>query len=538
MQNIAVEVSTTQKKSFISGAAVLAAAVAVTKVLGALYKIPLGNMLDSTGMAHFYAAYNVYTLLLTLSTAGLPVVTSRLVAEATALGRHRQARRVFTTALWRLGLVGLVCTALMFSLPRACAHLLQDGDAWMAIRALSPAVVCVCLTSAVRGYTQGMNEMTPTAVSQIIESAGKLGVGLGLCAYLLRRGTSSAEGAAAAIFGVTVGAALALAFLLLVLVLRDRRVMVARPDTPAPRREILHQLVSGGVPITIAAVGMSLITLVDQALVLYTLQHSLHYTSAQAVELYGQYTFGMTLFVLPSSFIIPLSVSLMPTLSAERAKGNLTAQQHHIRMALRLTALFAFPMGAGLSVMAGPILSLLYPAVPDTAAAATPHLQVLGIASCCVCLMTITNGILQACGRERWPVWTLLSGGVVKVMATVLLVSNPHISIAGAAWGTLLGYAVIALLNLLCVRRAAGRGVGIVSALWRSAAATLVMAMFARGSYAFLAAKMEPTLATLLAIALAVVVYGILALAVGAVRKEDVKNLPFGRKLTKFVPFS
>ena len=124
MQKFAVEVSTTQKKSFISGAAVLAAAVAVTKVLGALYKIPLGNMLDSTGMAHFYAAYNVYTLLLTLSTAGLPVVTSRLVAEATALGRHRQAQRVFTTALWLLGLVGLVCTALMFGLPRAFAHLL------------------------------------------------------------------------------------------------------------------------------------------------------------------------------------------------------------------------------------------------------------------------------------------------------------------------------------------------------------------------------------------------------------------------------
>ena len=195
-------------------------------------------------------------------------------------------------------------------------------------------------------------------------------------------------------------------------------------------------------------------------------------------------------------------------------------------------------MGAGLSVMAGPILSLLYPAVPDTAAAATPHLQVLGIASCCVCLMTITNGILQACGRERWPVWTLLTGGVVKVVATVLLVSNPNISIAGAAWGTLLGYTVIAVLNLLCVRRTAGRGVGIVSALWRSAAATLVMAIFARGSYAFLAAKMDPAIATLLAIAAAAVVYVILVLAVGAVTKEDVKNLPFGRKLTKFLPFS
>ena len=190
------------------------------------------------------------------------------------------------------------------------------------------------------------------------------------------------------------------------------------------------------------------------------------------------------------------------------------------------------------SVLAGPILSLLYPAVPETAAAATPHLQVLGIAACCVCLMTITNGVLQACGRERWPVWTLLTGGVVKVVATVLLVGNPKFSIAGAAWGTLLGYAVIAVLNLLCVRYAAGRGTGIISALWRSAAATVIMAIFARGCYAFLAGKMDGLLATVLAIAAAAIVYFILVLAVGAVTKEDAKNLPFGRKLTKFIPFS
>lgn len=526
-----------EKKSFISGAAVLAGAVLVTKVLGALYKIPLGNLLDSTGMAHFYAAYNVYTLLLTLSTAGLPPVTSRLVAESVAQGRYRQARRVFTTALWLLGGLGFVCTALMFAFPHSFANVLQDGDAWMAIRALSPAVVCVCLVSAVRGYTQGMGEMIPTAVSQIIESACKLGLGLGLCAFVLRRGGDSAEGASAAIFGVTVGAALGLVYLLLALTLRERRVIVARPDTPKPRREIVHRLVSGGIPITVAAVGMSLITLVDQALVLYTLQHKLLHTTAEAVELYGQYTFGMTLFVLPSSFVIPLAVALMPTLAADRARGDIASQQRHIRTALRLTALLAFPMGAGLSVLAGPILSLLYPAVPETAAAAAVHLQVLGIASCCVCLMTVTNGILQALGRERIPVWTLLTGGAVKVVTTVLLVSNPAIAISGAAWGTLLGYAVIAVLNLLSVRIVMGRGVGLLRALWRAALATVVMALFARGSYGFFAARIDLSLATVCAIALAAVLYFAVVLLVGAVTKEEISHLPMGNKLTKFVPF-
>ena len=526
-----------EKKSFISGAAILTGAVLVTKVLGALYKIPLGNLLDSTGMAHFYAAYNVYTLLLTLSTAGLPPVTSRLVAESVALGHHRQARRVFTTALWLLGGLGLICTALMYLFPHGFANLLQDGAAWMAIRALSPAVVCVCLVSAVRGYTQGMGEMTPTAVSQVIESACKLGLGLGLCAFVLRRGGDSAAGAAAAIFGVTVGAALGLVYLLLSLALRERRVIVARPDTPRPRREILHQLISGGVPITVAAVGMSLITLVDQALVLYTLQHKLLFTAAEAVELYGQYTFGVTLFVLPSSFVIPLSVALMPTLAAERARGDGAAQQRHIRTALRLTALLAFPMGVGLSVLAGPILSLLYPAVPETAAAAAAHLQVLGIASCCVCLVTVTNGILQALGRERIPVWTLLTGGVVKVIVTVLLVGNPAISIGGAAWGTLSGYAVIAALNLLSVCAVAGCGAGILRSLWRAAAATVVMALLARGVYGFLAGRIEASLATVCAIALAAVVYLVMVLLMGAVTKEDISHLPMGNKLTKFVPF-
>ena len=333
------------------------------------------------------------------------------------------------------------------------------------------------------------------------------------------------------------GAALGLVYLLLVLALRERRIIVARPDTPQPRREILRRLVSGGVPITVAAVGMSLITLIDQALVLFTLQHKLMHTAAEAVELYGQYTFGMTLFVLPSSFAIPLSVALMPTLAAERARGDTASQHRHIRTALRLTALLAFPMGAGLSVLAGPILHLLYPAVPETAAAAAAHLQVLGIASCCVCLMTVTNGILQALGRERVPVWTLLIGGTVKVAATVLLVSDPAVSINGAAWGTLLGYGVIAVLNLLSVRCVTGRGAGILRALWRAAVATAIMALSARGCYGFLAARLDHSLATVCAIALAVVVYCVVVLLVGAVTKEDVAYLPMGNKLTKFVPF-
>ena len=273
---------TQRRQSFLSGAAVLAGAVAVTKVLGALYKIPLGNLLDSRGMAHFDAAYNVYNLLLMLSTAGLPLAASRLVAQSCALGLTRQARRVFHAALLLLGVTGLVFSAVMFFFPEAIAGLLHDSAAAGVIRVLSPSVLCVCLVSAIRGYTQGLGDMTPTAGSQIIESACKLVIGLGLCALLLQRGASPETGAAGAIAGVTCGSVLGLLFLLWTL---RRCGGGSGSGVPEGWGSTARQLLRIGIPITLAGGGMSLMTLLDQALVLGTLQSTLGLSADAATEL-------------------------------------------------------------------------------------------------------------------------------------------------------------------------------------------------------------------------------------------------------------
>ena len=184
---------THRRQNFMGGAAILALAVAVTKLLGALYKIPLGNLLDREGMAHFYAAYNIYSLLLVLSTAGLPVALSRMVARAAAQRRFGAARRCLRTGLALLGVMGLACSAVMCLFPQVLSGLLHDSLAAPAIRTLGPAVLFVCLTSAIRGYTQGLGDMTPTAVSQMTESAGKLVIGLALCLVLLHRGADSSH---------------------------------------------------------------------------------------------------------------------------------------------------------------------------------------------------------------------------------------------------------------------------------------------------------------------------------------------------------
>ena len=520
---------TQRRQNFMGGAAILAGAVAATKLLGALYKIPLGNLLDSEGMAHFYAAYNIYSLLLVLSTAGLPAALSRMVSRAAAQRRYGAVRKSLRVGLAVLALLGLVCSAVMCLLPETLAAALHDPDAAPALQALGPAVLLVCLSAALRGYTQGLGDMVPTAAGQVAESTGKLVIGLGLCLLLLRRGADTAQCAAGAIGGVTAGAGLGL-LVTAVLLARRARLPEAR-DVPPEGGRLLRELLRTGVPITVGAAGMSLITLLDQTLVTSTLQNTLGYSAAETAALYGQYTFGMTLFMLPPSFVYPLSVSLMPAVSAALTRRDTAAAGKAAGAALKLTVLAALPAGVGLSVLAGPILKLLYPAVPETAEAAAYHLTFLGLACVFVCLMVATNGILQAYGHPLLPVASLLCGGALKVAANYLMVGDPDIGIRGAAVSTLYCYALIAAINLVAIARLVPERPGYLRLFAAPVLLTAVMALAARSGYGLCCRIMDERWAVLPAVALAAAVYGVLVLATGTVTRQELLALPKGKKL-------
>ena len=399
-----------RRHNFISGAAVLAFAVAVTKVLGALYKIPLGNLLDKEGMAHFYAAYNIYNLLLVLSTAGLPLALSRLVSRAAAQGRRNAQRRIFRAALALLAVIGAVCSAVMCLFPQVLSGLLHDSLAAPAIRVLGPAVLFVCLTSAIRGYTQGLGDMTPTAVSQMTESAGKLVIGLALCLLLLHRGADASLCAAGAIAGVTAGSLLSLT-VLAVFLLR-RRARIAASDRPPARREILRELLTAGIPITLGAAGMSLITLLDQALVMSTLQNTLGYTEAAATALYGEYTFGMTLFVLPPSFIYPVTVSLVPDIADALARGD---RATNVRGA-PVSTLYCYALIVVLNLIA------IARCVPERPAYLRLFAKPLLITAVMALAARSSYGVLVRCLPERWAVLPaiLIAAVVYGVLALAL----------------------------------------------------------------------------------------------------------------------
>ena len=338
--------------------------------------------------------------------------------------------------------------------------------------------------------------------------------------------------AAGAIAGVTAGSLLSLTVLTVFLLRRRDRAAV---DVPPARSAVLRELLTAGIPITLGAAGMSLITLLDQTLVTGTLQNTLHYSAAETAALYGEYTFGMTLFALPPSFIYPLSVSLMPAVSAALTRGDRTAAGKAAGAAMKLTVLTALPAGVGLSVLAEPILLLLYPAVPDTARAAAYHLTFLGLACVFVCLMVAANGVLQAYGHPLVPVLALLCGGVLKVVTNYLMVGDPATGIRGAAVSTLYCYALIVLIDLIAIARLVPERPGYIRLFARPVLVTAVMALAARSGYGLFCRVLPERWAVLPAIAVAAAVYGILALAVGAVTRTDVVTLPRGEKIADFL---
>ncbi|MBO4914331.1 MAG: polysaccharide biosynthesis protein [Oscillospiraceae bacterium] len=527
-----------KKQSFFGGAAVLAAGVVIVKIIGALYKIPLYNILGEMGTADFYNAYNIYAALLTVSTTGLPVALSKMVSEANTLGRENQARRVFRVSALTFLTLGALSFALMWFGNDFCAGLLHNPRAAFGIRVLAPAVICVGGLSAFRGCAQGGFRMTPTAVSQIIEAVCKLVIGLGFAHYLLSINESVSVAAGGAIAGVTVGTLFALGYMALDYV--NHRAPITSNDIPGSNGAILRQLVSIAVPITLSSSMVSIFTIVDTSLVQGQLQNALGYTLDETRRLYGTYSSGMNLYNLPPSMMTALTISVIPAVSTSLAKKDRESTARLVSSSLRVTGMLAFPMGLGLWALSEPIMKLCYPKYDSELGGQL--LAVLGLASLFVCLMLVANSILQAHGHVRMPVLTMFIGGVIKIFLNYNLTAVPSINIHAAPIGTLVCFSVTAILNLILVYRVVEDKPDYFAIFARPLLASLIMAICARGSYSLLSAhfhvggaKLTQLVNVGISVVLAMIAYAVLIVVLRVITKDDLALLPKGDKLARLL---
>lgn len=527
------------KQSFMGGVTVLAVSTVFVKICGALYKIPLNNILGDEGVTHFMSAYNIYAFLLTLSTAGLPLALSKLISEAGATGRRTQMRRCVETATLLFVGMGLVGTTAMLLFAQQLAEWMNNPLAYYPIKALGISVICVSVMCAYRGFAQGRQNMVPTAVSQFIEAFTKLVVGLPLAAYLIRAGFPLEIGAAGAIAGVSAGAVLAMAYMMIDY-RRHRGPILWGTDKAQSHAAIARRLLGLGIPITLGQAGMSLLNLLDQKIILGQLQNKLGLAEKAAAALYGQYTFSNTLFNLPAAFLPSVAISLVPAVSVAVARRDARTVNQVVTTSFRLISLLAIPAGVGLSVLAGPILHLLYPLQQEVADAATYHLQLLGVASIFVCIMLLTNSIMQAHGKVQLPIYTMLLGGVVKIVLNYMLVGREDINIKGAPVGTLVCYVLIAAVNLVFVNSLLEQKLSYIRIFVKPVLASSAMGAAAWASHGLLSRFLSGSyakdcLATLLSVCVAVLVYGVLVICLRMVKKEDLRMVPHGDQIARLL---
>ena len=543
-------VAQTQKQnSFFGGAAILAAGILIVKLIGMFYKIPLINIIGEAGAADFNNAYNIYAVLLTVSTAGLPVAVSKLVSEANALDRRNQVRRTFRLALVLFLALGLVSFLVMFFRADTLAGMMNDSKAAAGIRALAPAVVCVGCLAALRGYSQGHSNMAPTSVSQIIEALCKLVVGLGLAFWLVKQGKDPDVAAAGAITGVTVGTVVALAYMVLDFLLSRGREDIRGTDRPDSAGSILVNILKIAVPITLSSSMVGIVTVIDSSLVQGQLQSALDLTEQASRTLYGNYSGALNIYNLPTSLMAAITASVIPAVSAALARRDRRGAARITGSALRITALLSFPMGVGLFVLGTPIIRLLFPKL--NVAVAGPLLSTLGIATPFVCMVLVCNSVLQAHGFINLPVIVMVLGGIVKIVNNYNLVGA--IGIAGAPVGNILCFGLALVLDLVVITRVIPNRPRLLPIFAKPAVASAVMGGAAWAVYGLLSrilsseqvdqagqtvravSRMGNAAGILLAIAVSGVVYLVLVIALRAISRDDLALMPKGDKLARLL---
>ena len=518
--------------AFVKGAAILAVAGIGVRFVGAAMRILLAAIFGDEGIGLYQMAYPVYSSLLAISTAGIPVAVSKLVSENIALRDFREAARVFRIAMVILSLTGLVIALLLFFGAEIVAErIVKEPRAVYPIMAIAPAIFFVTIMSAIRGFFQGQQKMIPTAASQVVEQIGRVAVSLALALWLLPVGLEFAAAGAAA--GAVGGGILGL-FLLVILYFRERpnfqRAMKCqRGHNPALYSQIVKRIFALAIPITFGSLIMPLSTMIDLAVVPRQLQAA-GFTAERATALYGQLT-GMASSVIyfPNVVTLALSMSLVPAISEAYVLRQSSLIRSRTALAVKLTMLFCLPAAVGLFILAEPITLLLF----KNAEAGYP-LAVSSWSVIPLCLYVSTTGIIQGLGRTVIPVLNMVYGGLVKTVLAWYLTAVPALHVGGAAFASVAGMGVAAVLNLYYVARYTGWRFKIGELLLLPGLAAAVMAvavylaygMAARFAGPYLSPSMTNGVATLSAIFIGMVVYGLGLLVTGGLRGDELALVP------------
>ncbi len=490
-----------KEKSFLSGALVLSLGGLLAKVLGALYRIPLTNILGSYGMGLYQLVFPPYILFLTLAQAGIPVALSKLIAQSNQLNNKEQSGKYFRFAFVSLFIFGVVGALLMASFASVIAKAQGNADTSLAFVVVAPALIFVPITNVLKAYFQGNMNMVPSGVTTVIEQIVKLIVGLSLAIKLMPNVVNAVLGAVFAITVSELGSLLIMSIVYLVHK-KKRRALPIRLQS-VERKEIAKQVALIAVPVALGGFAMQLSQVVDSVMVVNLLRVN------NATEMYGLWTGPVnSMLGLPIALSSGVAVSALPGITQKYFDSDKTVLQKGYNSALKLTLVIALPCALGMIALSRPILRLLYGSLPtEEIYVASVLLSLSGLSIVFLAITQTAISVCQAVGKPYATVVIISLSIVVKALCNLILLPNPQINIYGAAISETLCYLFAAVCVILYLRKKIGLKLEITSSLVKPLSATMVMTLFITICVAFGGKKFQSNWGTLMLIAFAGIVY-------------------------------
>ncbi len=514
---------TNKTKSIIGGMTVLGLAGVICKLVGVLYSIPLTWMIGTNGLGVYQAVFPAYNLLLTISSAGLPVAVSRLVARSLAKDDPRGARNVFKTALLLLFALGSVATIIMLAGSGLLATASDQPSSRIGFQVIAPCVVIVCVLSAFRGFMQGQQNMVPTAISQLIEQVGKVFLALPMAYFGSKMGIE--YGAAGALLGTTIVEGIALIYMA-ILYMRRRSSFATLPqlsnDAPEAPASIARQLLTISLPITIGACIVPLSQYIDSTMLVGRLM-STGMDELTASSVYGLFSGTVIRIInIPTALALAVSMSLVPAISSAKAVNDNAGIARQTDLGMRFAFLIGLPCSIGMSVLAEPLMRFFYQGsiVEEQLILGGELLSLSGLTIVLFTVVQATTSVLQGLGKQRIPMYTLVAGVVCKIILNYVLIAIPEINIHGAPIASLVCYTVSMVPNIYYMLKYSDTRMNWKGWIVRPGTATLAMGIVVMAMRELLPVN---RLTLLIEVAVGVVVFAAAALAVKAITKEDLR---------------
>ncbi|MEE1056407.1 MAG: polysaccharide biosynthesis protein [Acutalibacteraceae bacterium] len=575
-----------EQQSFVKGAMIMTISVVVVKIIGALFKVLFANIVDGVGNGLFNSAYELYNVIFTVASAGFPIALSRMVSEYVSKHRYKDVQKIHKISIPFFVTTGFVCFLLMVALSGVYGKMIGNSSIQLPVIALAPIVFFGCLMSIYRGYFEGMRYMVPTAISEIIEVSGKLLVGLTL-AYIVNfmgrteyeqsgtlfgnlmtdtemyNNTLAAFTVSAAFVGVAVGSLCGFLYLMFKYKRTHGGITKEQLETSPeafPGKRLFKTLALTAIPIGLGSFVMSIASTIDSILVQNRIVNIMEsgngdvlksiYSNLKpdqfAVDAYGDYNiqvflfgcygYALTFLMLVTAVTQVFGQSAMPALTSAWTVKDKKLIKSNINTILKITLLVTLPAGIGLSVLAKPLLTLLYGVRVEVDIAAAV-LQVMGISSIFIATSTPICSMLQAIGRVDMPLKLYTVGMIMKIIINYILVGIPQINIQGAAVGSLVAYLFVSVIGIYIIAKDTGVVPDFRKILLKPLFAAICCGVAAYGSNYVVSTYImsEGRFTVLPSVIVAVIVYVVALLLFKGITAEDLQEMPGGNKIAKIL---